>query len=266
MRILNLYAGIGGNRKLWTDVDVTAVEINPEIAKIYQDFFPNDKVIVGDAHKYLLEHYEEFDFIWSSPPCPTHSKLRKQFIGTRCGAKPIYPDMKLYEEIIFLMHHFKGKWVVENVNSYYDPLIKPYEISRHYYWSNFILSKVKTNVAKFTLTNSTNKETDEEQIERLSKELGFDVSNYEGDKRTILRNCVEPKVALEIFNCAYKFKQLTIGGITQPSAVLTENIIGIKRVSNETPNLLTQTSLNSDIKQNFGFCSKATIKKTETFK
>jgi len=25
-KVLNLYAGIGGNRKLWTDVDVTAVE------------------------------------------------------------------------------------------------------------------------------------------------------------------------------------------------------------------------------------------------
>ena len=27
MKILNLYAGIGGNRKLWGDVDVVAVEI-----------------------------------------------------------------------------------------------------------------------------------------------------------------------------------------------------------------------------------------------
>jgi len=38
LKVLNLYAGIGGNRKLWRDVDVIAVEINPEIAKIYQDF------------------------------------------------------------------------------------------------------------------------------------------------------------------------------------------------------------------------------------
>ena len=78
MKILNLYAGIGGNRKLWGDKhEVTAVEIDPEIAKIYQDFFPKDKVVVGDAHQFLLEHYKEFDFIWSSPPCPTHSRLRK---------------------------------------------------------------------------------------------------------------------------------------------------------------------------------------------
>lgn len=64
MKILNLYAGIGGNRKLWGDEhEITAVENDPNIAKIYQEFFPNDTVIVGDAHKYLLEHYKEFDFI-----------------------------------------------------------------------------------------------------------------------------------------------------------------------------------------------------------
>jgi len=70
IKILNLYAGIGGNRKLWPDqeIEVTAIENNKSIAKIYKDFFPNDTVIVGDAHQYLLEHYKEFDFIWSSPP------------------------------------------------------------------------------------------------------------------------------------------------------------------------------------------------------
>ena len=67
MKILNLYAGIGGNRKLWGDEhEITAVEIDPEIAAIYQDFFPNDEVIVGDAHQYLLEHFKEYDFIWSN--------------------------------------------------------------------------------------------------------------------------------------------------------------------------------------------------------
>jgi DNA (cytosine-5)-methyltransferase 1 len=121
MKILNLYAGIGGNRKLWGDEhEITAIENNQEIAKIYQDFFPDDKVIVTDAHQYLLEHYKEFDFIWSSPPCPTHSKVR--FMGTKaehptCGTiiPVVYPDMKLYEEIILLKHFFKGKWVIEHI-------------------------------------------------------------------------------------------------------------------------------------------------------
>ena len=70
--------------------------------------------------------------------------------------------------------------------------------------------KTKTEIAKFTLTNGTNKETDNVQIKRLEKELGFDVSNYKKDKRTILRNCVEPKVGLHIYNCAFKEKQQTL--------------------------------------------------------
>ena len=127
VRVLNLYACLGGNRFKWDEVaniEVTAVELDPELARMYQERFPNDKVIVADAHQYLLDHYKEFDFIWSSPPCPTHSKSRFWAYGK---TMPVYPDMKLYEEIIFLMHHALDgqKWVVENVNGYYEPLIKP---------------------------------------------------------------------------------------------------------------------------------------------
>ena len=75
MKVLNLYAGIGGNRRLWQNVHVTAVEQNADIAKVYYHFFPEDKMIIGDAHEYLLKHFTEYDFIWSSPPCPTHSKI-----------------------------------------------------------------------------------------------------------------------------------------------------------------------------------------------
>ena len=35
---------------------------------------PDNTVIVADAHQYLLDHYSEFDFIWTSPPCQTHSR------------------------------------------------------------------------------------------------------------------------------------------------------------------------------------------------
>ena len=144
MKILNLYAGIGGNRKLLGDEhEVTAIENDKSIAKIYQDFFPNDKVHVEDAHKYLLEHYKEFDFIWSSPPCPSHSRAR--FWGSFGENKTkIYPDMNLYQEVLFLTHYCKSiKWVVENVKPYYEPLIEPQESGRHCFWSNFHITNKK---------------------------------------------------------------------------------------------------------------------------
>ena len=44
MKILNLYAGIGGNRKLWgNEHEITAIEKDENIACAYQTFFPKDK-------------------------------------------------------------------------------------------------------------------------------------------------------------------------------------------------------------------------------
>ena len=141
IKILNLYACLGGNRYKWDNVaniEVTAVEYDYEIAKAYQERFPNDTVIVADAHQYLLDYYKEFDFIWSSPPCPSHSKIRITQ-KSRETFKPLYPDMKLYEEIIFLDNHFEGKYCVENVTPYYEPLIPAKKRGRHLYWTNFNL-------------------------------------------------------------------------------------------------------------------------------
>ena len=57
MKILNLYAGIGGNRKLWGNKHkIVAVENNLKIAEIYSDFFPSDTVVVKDAHKYYKKN------------------------------------------------------------------------------------------------------------------------------------------------------------------------------------------------------------------
>lgn len=194
-KILNLYAGIGGNRKLWENVDVTAIENNKKIADIYNDFFPEDKVIITDAHQFLLEHFKEFDFIWSSPPCPSHSRIRNE-AGVGTGqSKAIYPDMNLYQEIIFLKHFFKGKWVVENVISYYEPLITPIIFKEHYYWSNFVIEgKKKSNRGHMGT------------MEDLRRIKSFDLSKYKKqiDERKLLRNCVEPKSGLHIFNCAFK--------------------------------------------------------------
>ncbi len=210
MKILNLYCGIGGNRKLWGDEhEVTAIENNKDIAAIYQDLFPKDLVIVADAHKYLLEHYKEFDFIWASPPCPTHS-VCNNFQNAQGIVR--YPDMALYQEIVFLKHFFKGKFVIENLKPYYDPLIKPQEAGRHCFWANFHITnkKIECNFNTINARSTTRIEPGID-IKMLEKFHGFDLSKYKTkDKRKGLRNCVKPELGLHIFNCAFKVKQHTL--------------------------------------------------------
>ncbi len=207
MKILNLYAGIGGNRKLWGDEhEVVAVENNEKIAKIYQDFFPNDKIVIGDAHKFLLEHFEEYDFIWSSPPYPTHSRMRL-LCHQQEGKSDKYPDMGLYQEILLLTHFFKGKWVVENVISYYDPLVRPFKVGNHYYWSNFNIPNLKEEKRMII------RMTDKEIIEDKSKKFGYNLDELNISQRLkvkMLNNAVEPKTGLYILNCAFKDKQITL--------------------------------------------------------
>jgi len=195
IKVANLYAGVGGNRKLWQDVEVVAVEINPEIAEIYQSQFPNDTVIVGDAHDYLLHNHENFDFIWSSIPCQSHTHMMK---ATRHDVRK-YPDMKLYEEIIFLQHFYSGKWVVENVKPYYEPLINPTAIlDRHYFWSNFHIPKFDAPANPGFIRNST-----VAGVQELKDWLGLQFEGYvyyEGSHSPtqFLRNCVHPQTGLHV--------------------------------------------------------------------
>jgi len=210
MKILNLYAGIGGNRKLWGDTnEITAIENVPEIAKIYQDFFPKDKVIITDAHQYLLEHFKEFDFIWSSPPCPTHS-VCSHFLKGQGIIR--YPDMGLWQEIIFLKHFFKGKYCVENVVSYYEPLIIPQKVGRHYFWANFFIRDIKIDYVQIGTMNRQASKTAqrkaiirEAQIPELTDLHGLDLTGIKlKNKRQVLRNCVYPKLGLHIFQEAFR--------------------------------------------------------------
>ena len=195
-KVLNLYACLGGNRYKWTDCDVTAVELDPELARMYQERFPNDKVIVADAHQYLLDHYKEFDFIWSSPPCPSHSKARYWGFGKN-GLKPEYPDMSLYQEIIFLKYHFFGKWVVENVNPYYEPMFNPQVRDRHTYWTNFKLPSKLSNRNDTALVQAS-------RMQDLCDFHDYDFRKYKGSQRVlkIARNLVDYEAGLTIFNTA----------------------------------------------------------------
>ena len=195
MKILNLYACLGGNRYKWNevkeDIEVTAVELDHEAARLYQERFPNDKVIVADAHQYLLDHYKEFDFIWSSPPCPTHSRAR---FARRETTETVYPDFKLYEEIVFLQNWFKGGFVVENVIPYYKPLIESQKRGRHLYWTSFKLPN-DINERKSSIMEG------KDEVTQWCNFHEYDFRKYKGNQRTdkMARNLVDYEAWRTIF-------------------------------------------------------------------
>ncbi len=102
--------------------------------------------------------------------------------------------MKLYEEIIFLKHWFKGKWVVENVVSYYDPLIPPILSNNHYFWSNFLFPALPNEVRGIKRKNG-------EDFKR-EELLGIDLSGYKFStkrvRRMVVNNCCEPQIGKDI--------------------------------------------------------------------
>jgi len=201
MKVLNLYAGIGGNRKYWSGCDVTAIEYTQKIADVYKDQYPHDTVIVGDAHQYLLDNFQEFDFIWSSPPCQSHSRM----IRSGKNRKPRYPDMKLYEEILFLKHNFKGLWIVENVKPFYELLIPALSVGRHLFWSNFEFEAVEIKQPKGFIMK-----TNVAGSIALKEWLGIKYEGniyYEGNHcpAQVLRNCVHPDMVKNVIQNAIDF-------------------------------------------------------------
>ena len=196
MRILNLYAGIGGNRKLWPNFNITAVESNPKIAEIYKHFYPNDEVIVGDAHQFLLENFKEYDFIWLSYPCQSHTRLNTASFP-KGSKKYVFPDFKLYEEIIFLQHFYHGRFCAENVIPYYKHLIEPtISIDRHLFWANFKIEPYHIKTKK--------KPHIESEVPYLQQYLGLNLTRFNvANKRQLLRNCVNPEIGLHILKSAF---------------------------------------------------------------
>lgn len=193
--VLNLFGGIGGNRKLWKNVNVTTVEDNEIIAECYKDNF-NDKIIKEDVLKYIVNiNLNEFDFIWASPPCTTHT-MWKMIRGYGI------PDMtQLYGLITFLKYAGKDiRWIVENVRPWYKPLIKPnIKIGRHYFWCNFNIQEIEfddIDIAPLSV-NQINNWLGNFNIEKLKK-----LDQIE--RRQVLRNCVHPLIGNRIFKQAFE--------------------------------------------------------------
>ena len=205
-KILDLYACLGGNRAKWdevADIEVTAVELDPEAARLYQERFPNDIVIVADAHQFLLDHYKEFDFIWTSPPCPSHSRARYWSSSNYdTTTEAVYPDMKLYQEIIFLQHYYRtGKWCVENVIPYYEPLIQAQQRGRHLYWTNFNLPKDLKD-RRFAISQAKN------ELKGLCEFHDYDFNKYKGEQSVLkmARNLVDYEAGKTILATAFNIQ------------------------------------------------------------
>jgi hypothetical protein len=130
-------------------------------------------------------NFKKFDFIWASPPCPTHS--RTNYFTQAIKKVPTYPDMKLWQEIIYLNQFYKGLWCIENVIPFYEPFLPQYtKIGRHFIWSNF---KIPV-------------------IDMPKNEIGTMMKQYEGtgkhahDKSLADRNSVNSDLGLHVLQSA----------------------------------------------------------------
>ena len=198
MRILNLFAGIGGNRALWgSDHEITAIEYDPEIAGIYQKRFPDDTVHVTDAYSYFEDNFMEFDFIWASPSCLTHTNINRVLLGYAYSGRTTarmfrMPDFRLWSLIAFLQNLVRAEFVVENVKPYYKPFISPtFELGRHYYWASRYIQPVsrdgRADVGKMDKMVTIEELCD---IHHIDIEMFGEMNREKIHK--LLRNCVKP--------------------------------------------------------------------------
>lgn len=206
MNILNLFAGIGGNRTLWGNRHrITSVEFNQQIAYIYHERFPMDTIIIGDAYEYFLKNFDKFDFVWASPPCITHTLLVISNVGQKYKGKNIsikLPDLRLYSLILFCQKFFRVYFVIENVKGYYTPLIRPNsEVGRHYIWSNVYIPQLKHGEKEIFHTLKESCKVKSIDYEWLIKQKCK-------DKLKIAHNCVNPQIGKYILNQILKKERI----------------------------------------------------------
>jgi DNA (cytosine-5)-methyltransferase 1 len=224
MKILNLYAGLGGNRKNWGSHEVTAVEYNPQIAAVYQEQYPDDKILVKDVVTWIRKcDLSQYDFIWASPPCTTHS------CATSFHLRYV-PDLtQIYGLIIHLEYKigtagYKNKkpqalYCIENVQPFYGlkkwfgpGLLPTVKLDRHYFWSNFPIPEPIEELTNSRLSLdylNTNKHQRSllmrGQVEDMAKYHGFNLTlldGYKGRKDKVVRNMMHHTIADYILSCA----------------------------------------------------------------
>jgi len=153
IRILDLFCGVGGVARGFQnflldngiEFEYYAIDIDKRVLKAHKLLNPYSKTICRDAWSIDDKEFKEFDLIWASPPCETHSKSR--FLNI--NAKPTKPDMRLYN-LIERLWSLNMPFIVENVEPYYRPPIKPIvKVGRHVLWSNLCIKPFKLNLQNF---------------------------------------------------------------------------------------------------------------------
>ena len=122
--------------------------------------------------------------------------LVQRIVGRGIGTAAI-TILKLYQEILFLEHYFKGKYIVENVIPYYEPLIPAKKRGRHLYWANFPLPNT-ISIRDVRISSGTN------EVKTLCKFHDYDFYKYKGKQPTnkIARNLVDYEAGKTILETA----------------------------------------------------------------
>lgn len=141
IKFLNTFAGVGGNTELLDrdKFEVTHIELYSKPTRYLEENFPNDIVLRKNAWRYIPENFRDYDIVWASPSCKTHSRARVFQLSDRyVNGNFELPDERLWMLIKWLkVFGSRMIWIVENVIPFYTSIEIPTAlVGRHLVWSN----------------------------------------------------------------------------------------------------------------------------------
>jgi DNA (cytosine-5)-methyltransferase 1 len=128
-----------------------------------------------------------------------------------------FPDMRLYEEIVYLRQFCSSWWIVENVKPYYGALLEPTTVGRHLFWSNFEFTADDVPRPKgFIQQTKVTKQDLHDWLDiHFEKNIYYKWTDAEGVLHKnhcpfqILRNAVHPKLGLQILDAVLHLQKET---------------------------------------------------------